>query len=147
MNLEQRRSYTEILEILRVMKLIYIIPDEVVQKMETEKDNDWNFKYNETVALENQNMLYSTKVLFSYIYINYIATEEKRKELESIYEKNKSIKYNSDDLFKNRVNKINQEVSENHNIQSISTEISTVVIEKKWYQKLFDKIKNIFIRS
>ena len=61
--------------------------------------------------------------------------------------KNKSIKYNSDDLFKNRVNKINQEVSENHNIQNISTEISTVVIEKKWYQKLFDKIKNIFKRS
>ena len=59
----------------------------------------------------------------------------------------KEEKYNSDDLFKNRVNKINQEASENNNKQNISTEISTVVIEKKWYQKLFDKIKNIFKRS
>lgn len=147
MNLDQRRSYTEMLEILSSTNLIHMIPNTLIQKMQAEKDNDWNFKYNQAIALENQNILYSTKVLFSYIYTNYIATKEKRKELESIYEKNSKIKYNPDNLFKRGSTQISKDTNENSTIINASTEIPTVVIEKKWYQKLFDKFKKIFKKS
>lgn len=149
MNINQRRAYTEMLEILNNVSENFKskIPGSLIEKMNLEKDNNWNFNYNQTVALENQNILSSTKELYLCIYTNYVANKEEKAELESIYEKNKSIKYNPDDLFKNRVDKINQETSENDNIQNISTEISTVAIEKKWYQKLFNKIKNILKRK
>ena len=94
------------------------------------------------------NQKISNEIIFlfskTYIYTNYIATKEKRKELESIYEKNSKIKYNPDNLFKRGSTQISKDTNENSTIINASTEIPTVVIEKKWYQKLFDKFKNIF---
>lgn len=137
MTINQRRSYTEMLEILDNKEFLKSrVPKALIEKMQLEKDNDWNFKYDETVALENQNILYSTKALYSYIYTKYIATEEKRKELKSIYEQNTRMKYNPDNLFKNKHSQIPNEITEN-----------TQLIEKQqypWYKRLYQKILAIF---
>jgi len=142
MTINQRRSYTEMLEILNNMKFLKSrIPNSLIEKMQLEKDNEWNFKYDETVGLENQNILYSTKALYSYIYTEYIATEEKKKELKSIYEENARIKYNPDNLFKRKSIQSNQEDELD---TKLATETSIVALKEKWYQKMFNIVKSIF---
>ena len=48
MTTNQRRSYTEILEILNNIKFLKSkVPNSLIEKMQLEKDNDWNFKYDE----------------------------------------------------------------------------------------------------
>lgn len=122
MTTNQRRAYTEMLEIFKNMSLDLQskVPNTLIEKMNLEKDNDWKFKYDETVTLKNQKILYSTKVLFSYIYINYIGTNEKRKKLIMMYEKNSKTKYNLDTLFKKNNMQTNQ-----HDKKDINTNMSS----------------------
>ena len=137
MTINQRRTYTEMLEILDNKEFFKSrVPKSLIEKMQLEKDNDWNFKYDDTVALENQNILYSTKALYSYIYTKYVATEEKRKELKSIYEQNTRTKYNPDNLFKkhNQANKAEEVVEE----------ISMTEYKESIFRKFINKIKEIF---
>lgn len=145
MTINQRRSYTEMLEILDNKEFLKSrVPKALIEKMQLEKDNDWNFKYDETVSLENQNILYSTKTLYSYIYTKYIATEQKRRELESIYEQNARTKYNPDNLFKM---KNSQEKKADEFDTNLSTETNIIVVEEKWYKKVLNIIKSIFKRN
>lgn len=145
MTINQRRSYTEMLEILDNKEFLKSrVPKALIEKMQLEKDNDWNFKYDETVALENQNILYATKTLYSYIYTKYIATEQKRRALESIYEQNARTKYNPDNLFKM---KNSQEKKADEFDTNLSTETNIIVVEEKWYKKVLNIIKSIFKRN
>ena len=145
MTINQRRTYTEMLEILDNKEFFKSrVPKSLIEKMQLEKDNNWNFKYDDTVALENQNILYSTKALYSYIYTKYVATEEKRKELKSIYEQNTRTKYNPDNLFKR---KNSQEIQANELDANVETETSIMLVEEKWYKKIFNIIKSIFKKN
>lgn len=137
MTINQRRTYTEMLEILDNKEIFKSrVPKALIEKMQLEKDNDWNFKYDETVALENQNILYSTKALYSYIYTKYIATEEKRKELKSIYEQNTRMKYNLDNIFKKQ--------NQANNAEEVVEQISMTEYKESIFRKFINKIKEIF---
>lgn len=137
MTINQRRTYTEMLEILDNKEFLKSrVPKDLIEKMQLERDNDWNFKYDETVALENQKILYSTKALYSYIYTKYIATEEKRKELKSIYEQNTRMKYNPDNLFKKK-----EDVKTEDTINDMKL---IKIKEESWYKKIWKKIVSFF---
>lgn len=136
MTINQRRTYTEMLEILDNKEFFKSrVPKTLIEKMQLEKDNDWNFKYDDTVALENQNILYSTKALYSYIYTKYVATEEKRRELKSIYEQNTRTKYNPDNLFKK---------NQANNAEEVVEQISMTEYKESIFRKFINKIKEIF---
>ena len=86
-----------------------------------------------------QNLNINTISILTYINMEYLLGEEQKKEMidllrkdEAIAEKEKSARYNPDDLFKNK-KKIKQQ----------ETSLVEVKIEK-WYEKVFSFFKNMF---
>ena len=141
MTINQRRAYSEIIEIIKKMPLEIKskIPENIIENIKSQKDNEWKFEYDKTIALENQKILYTTKVLFSYIYMNYIASKEKKEELKSIYEKNSREKYNTENIFSNR-KKVNANVEE-------KKEVLLEVRKEKFFKKLINYIKSWFVKT
>ena len=87
--------------------------------------------------VENVTFSREAYVLFLKIYLEYIADENEKEQIngmlklnENKQEKEKAIKYNPDNIFKT--------VSKENKKEEI------IVVEKKWYEKLFDKIKKLF---
>lgn len=128
--------YNEVVEMLNNMPLKdYLkIPHEIIGYMKN------NISIN--TKINNNDYSKDSYILFLKIYIQYIASNNEKKELtkmlqlnETKNEYNKSKKYNSKELFKN-----------NNIIKNIKhTEIVTV--KKKWYERILEKIKNIFYKK
>ncbi len=91
--------------------------------------------------LVNQDISEESKDLIALIYYSYIADEEEKKEIikswnenERLYEKQLEEKYNLNNLFKNKAEKIYEE----DNILPIEFK------EKSIFHKILDFIKNVF---
>lgn len=92
-------------------------------------------------SLEEQNLLYETKVILSQLYINYWCSKEERevlikKEKEQLdkAEKEKREKYSYDNLFKNRKTEIK---SDNYSKELL-------IIDENWITKIINKLKRFF---
>lgn len=122
------------------------IPRDVILHYEKNANNDYDFEYDVTQSLDEQNISKTAKTIIAIFYRDYWATpyqkeiiEAKEKyDLEQI-EKEKYNKYNPDNLFKNKntITMINDE------IQQESTSMVQYK-EKNFLQKIFDKIKHLF---
>ena len=105
---------------------------------------DYEFKIDINKPLSEQNFSDEAKAVLANIFKKYWATDyqkqrilDKEKYDMQIEEANKSLKYNPDDLFKNRTSSIS-DINE--------TEITTALIEYKesFISKIFNKIKRLF---
>lgn len=105
------------------------IPEEFIELIDLNKDN---------IEVDINNLGETTKKYLAYVYLNYLLDENDRKVYMQILEQNeqrnqKKIKekYDIEKIFAER-NQVNTE------------EKSLVIMDnKKWYQKLFDKIKKL----
>ena len=104
----------------------------------------YEVKIDYTKNINEQNLLKETRVLLSLIYRDYCCNKEKREKLieeDKIqlkrYEQEMKEKYNPDNIFESRKQKIMD--YNNKNIQLIE-------YKEKRYQKLFDKILKLFRR-
>lgn len=89
MTTEQRRAYTETLIILGKLELDSLLPKDIIENMNKEKDETWDFIYNENLPLEEQKVLKRTSALLSIIYLMYLCDDiEEKKELKLLYEEN-----------------------------------------------------------
>ena len=123
---EYRCAYKEIVTILNVFpeEIGNLIPNEKIEFYKINMDDTHVFKYDYGKEISEQNILYQTRCILANLFRDYIATEEdrveilkeEREELNQI-EQEKRKKYNPDDLFKkvNKVQKFNNEISENEN--------------------------------
>ena len=109
---------------------------------------DYNFKIDENKPIEDQNLSKEAKAVLANIFKKYWATDYQRERIEAKekydleqIEKEKYEKYNPDNIFKNR-NKV--EMQEETNINSVAM---VEYKEKKFLQKIFDKIKHLFKRN
>ena len=136
------KSYTELIEILKHIspKRRSKIPKEVLEMYNLKRDEKYDYKYNNNLKLEEQNMSHLTKILIANIYINYWTNEEERKIIESndkkeLYqnELDKREKYNPDNLFKTREKNKPKEV----------TDIA-IIKKKNIFEKIIEKIKSAF---
>lgn len=73
-------ALTETYVILNKLKLYYKLPDEFQKYIEMNKNNDYNFDFNENIPLFNQLKNDTTKNLISFIYIKYINDSEKNSQ-------------------------------------------------------------------
>ena len=140
-------AYSEVLEVLK-----YIpeddykkIPKKTIQLLETNSNEKSKFAYNIALPFDKQNISKDAKIILAILYKNCWITEEEKKELKEKEEEHrraveeaKKEKYNPDKIFENREKSIVQELEENHYI---------VAQEKKWYNKLFDKIGKVLKRN
>lgn len=122
------------------------IPLKFREFIKQKKSKEYVYNIDKNKKLVEQNIMQETKIIFSLIYRSYFCTEEERlvlkqKDIEEIKRKDKELKekYNPDNIFKT---KVKQEIYETQNNKEL--------IEYKpqsFIQKLFAKIKNIFIRK
>ena len=95
------------------------IPQSFIDAVQKNMNNDYDFKLDENLDFDEQNILKETKVILAYIFLNYWATEEQKSRImnkfrqDIINEERSKPKYNPDELFKknqsqNRRNSFNR---------------------------------------
>ena len=124
------------------------IPDEIIFYIKDNKNKDYNWEYDETKSLENQNLSKDTFSLLTFIMYKYIASENEKKEIsllvnEITEELNK--KYDVDNIFK-KTSGENKNISNLKEI-TVSNETSLIKIDennKSFFSIIISFIKKFF---
>lgn len=153
MTLEYRQSLTELNTIIHYMDIEYLkkLPQKFIEFINSNMDKDYIPNIDKNTPINEQTLKKDTKVLLALLYRNYWCNRDKKTTLiqedidaKNNYEKELREKYNPDNIFKNKSN-----VAE-VNIEPPKEEKHTELIEykkQKWYQKIFNLIKNLFHRN
>ena len=143
-NIEYAIAYSEVLEILKYIPTedYNKIPKSKIELFENNADKEYKFKYNPNITLNEQNVSKRAKAIIAILFRDYWATETQRKKIiaKQKYdrfqmEKDKESKYNPDNLFKNKISKVETEITEN------------TVAMVEYQESIFTKIKNWFKRT
>ena len=142
-NKEYAMAYTEVIEILKYLpdEKVKNIPEKELEFYKDNMDKEYHFKIDITKNLEEQKVSDTAKAILANIFRNYWATAEEKNEIELKHKKyldrleeEKRARYNPDDIFKNRKERI---VVPNENLP--------VEIKKEtFFKKLINFIKGIF---
>lgn len=145
MNEIYANAYQEVIEVLKYTKRedLIKIPKFKIDLYKKYMNNNNNFKIDKNKPLEEQNLSNESKAILANLFKDYWATdyekqriEEKEKyDLEQVAKE----KYSVDNLFKKK--EVNQENDSNDDTNL------EVIKEEKWYNKLFNKIKNLFYKN
>ncbi len=146
-------AFTEVNEIIKLMpeELVNRIPSKFREMIQEERDRNYVPDIKE--PLENCKLKEETIIILGLMYRDFLCSPEERKKLQEkdakeLQEVKKAIeeearqKYNPEDLFKNKKNEEKVTYKEETEEKSM-----TIVQEEKWYQKIFNIIKNIFKRN
>ncbi len=144
-NVEYANAYSEILEILKYISIddYNKIPKSKINLFENYANKEYTFKYNPKKTLDEQYISKRAKAIILILFRDYWATDIQRNKMLSNQksqkeqlEKNKRDLYNPDNLFNRNITK---KIDENNSKNSTSL----VCIEKSFFEKIIDKIKNI----
>lgn len=138
------QAYAEILEIIKNMEQHYKdkIPVKLIEFFEENKDS--NYQYNIDKINENQNMAFSQKTidLLAMLQLKYLATEEEKELLKDALDKNDikyqtemREKYNTDNLFRNKNNQINQDTT---------NPVAMMEYKETIFTRIINRIKRLF---
>ena len=140
------KALREVNEILENMDAEYTskISPEFMKLIINNSDWNYDFTYDTSKSLEEQNILEETKAILAIIYMKCFAQEDEKNEIISAMKQNdidnenmKRLKYNPDEIFKNNSISSIEELKEETNMLPISN-------TNKWYLNIFEKIKSFF---
>lgn len=147
--ISQAQAYQEVYNILKNMdkKIVMKVPQKILEYIIDNRDKEYKTKIEEKDLFNPDNIDDRTCNILLWLNLNYWADETEKKELNTILnnneirlenEKNKKF---SKDIFSDSkvINLLNEENGEEKNIIEYK--------EKIFIQKIFDKIKSIFIRK
>ena len=126
------------------------IPCKFIQFLKDNCLKDYECDFDYTKPVKELNISDEAKGLIAMICLNYWCTNDEQRERfkkhltenELKYQEKLRKKYNPDNLFKNKVEKINvEDTIKKDNIELIEYK------EPKWYQNIFDRIMNIFKKN
>lgn len=145
-------AFTEVNEIIKMMpnELVKKIPNKFIEMIEEERDKEYYLNIQE--PLEKQRLKNETIIILGLIYRDFLCSPEEKRRLQEkdareLQEVQKAIeeeireKYNPDDIFKNK----RQNIVEEKQVSNEST--SMIIVEEKWYKKIFNLIKSLFKRN
>lgn len=122
------------------------IPNEILKKISNKTDSTINTRINDVIDVREENILPETRKYLSFIFINYLATEEEKEEYTKIIKNNEeryqqflSKKYDVEKIFnKRKEHSINE-------TQECSDEKNRLPIERKenFFQFILNKIKGL----
>lgn len=144
-NVFDKKAFSEIIEILNHTdkQLVEKIPDSFIKFLFENMDKEYKVEINFFNENWDDTILEETKAILAFIYRDYIASAEERKDLliEEKREREKQEmelreKYNPDNLFKNKHSEIPNELKENTQLIAIQ--------QYPWYKRLYQKILAIF---
>lgn len=121
------------------------LPKKLIDFIEENKNNNYNFKYNSSIELEEQNLLRETKIIIVMLYLNYWSNEDEKKDLIKILDDNEkkyidevNSKYSTEKLFK----KDNTKQTENKTENNLPIEYHESI-----FNKIINFIKRIFFKK
>lgn len=143
------KAYAEVIEILNYIpsEAYRKIPKTYIKYMEENSDENSSFVYNIALPFEKQNISEAAKDILGMIFRLFIISQEKKDEFNSKdkedknnEEREKRIKYNPDNLFKNR------NIQECANKKSNNDQINSLIKIKKenFFTKFINIVKKIF---
>lgn len=139
---QERKAYKEVLIILEKLNLVQMIPENVIETLKTERDENWQFEYDETLPLEEQNILRDTAILFSNLYLAFVCKDAEEKEsLKNIYSTNQT------KIDNNKSNNWNEKLANKAYEKSNNTESNESLLineEKNIFQKILEFFKKFF---
>lgn len=147
---EYKIAATEVLDIVEHLSLNATnkIPLQLLDFFKDVSMEDYKPEFDYSDGLEKINFTPKTKALLAMIYRNYLCSEEERKELdqklfenEEKYQQELREKYNPDKIFQNSELEENAKEENNQNTALIEYK------EKKWYHKIFEKIRQLFLKK
>ena len=146
-NVSYIRAYTEINCLLEYLPQTYInkIPKKLIKLIKNQANKQYNISIDTNKSLLEQNFSKRTKDLIAVIKYNYWSTAEEKQQLKQIfydnedkYRKESLEKYDPNNIFKNREEKIEVSQPEKKN------NIQMVVYKENIFIKFFNKIKKFF---
>lgn len=146
---EYLKAFSEVEQIIKLMpeSLQNKIPNRFKNIISTEKSQAYIPNIKE--PFEECNIMEETKIILAVIYRDFLCSEEEKKEIKlndsqklMEYEEELREKYNTDNIFKNRIN-----TSNNSSIEEKECTAIVEVKEKSFLRKIFEKIKNLFNRK
>ena len=80
--LEYKKAYVELSELIKRFpkESIDKIPTDVIDNIETSKDSEYSWDYDDTKMLEEQNIMVETKALFIRLYRKYLMEESENEK-------------------------------------------------------------------
>lgn len=142
-----KKAVSEVIDVLKhsEIEVTQKIPKKFIEFLTKNSDRDYipNIDYSEE-NWENS-IEEDAKVLIALIYRDYIMSEEeKEKVIEEAERQEQKIreKYNLDNLFKKN-SKIENEKSQDDTEQEVQKSL-LIIKEEKWYERIINKIKEIF---
>lgn len=133
------KAYTEILKIIEYLpdSEYQKIPQKLIEELNENSDKEYIFDIQSEEDFEKKELLKETEYIIYVLYRNYLSDEEEREQLIQLEKKahndseeNKRMKYNPDDIFKNKDKKVNDS----------NEKISNVVVMTQYNESLFKKL-------
>ncbi len=119
------------------------IPADMIHILEKKADTQIDTKINKISDIDEENILPETRKYLAYIFLNYLATEEEKKEYSIILKNNErqyqnylKKKFNPENIFGSKQKNIkNENIEEKQNLP--------VVSKKNIFQWIWEKLKRI----
>ena len=144
--MEYAKCLFELNEILGHLEKEYLdkIPQDVRNGITEKMDKHYNWKYDESKELNEQNIDRKTIAMLSYLNMEYLLDDEQRKLMEEIHKVNEmKAKEKMRAKANNSLNRIKEEKTE-----KVEPEDENVALVKtthpKWYEKILAFVKNTF---
>ncbi len=139
--MEYEKCLVQLDEILKYLsdENLQKIPNEIKESIKSEKDKNYLWKYDESKALNEQNLDRKTIVILSYLNMEYLLNTKQKEFIKRIHD------FNEEKLEKE---KQESNIFKNNKKSIVQGEVSLIQIkEDKWYNKVFYFIKWIFKRK
>ena len=123
------------------------IPDNIIFYIKENKNKEYDWEYDETKSLEEQNLNKDTFSLLTFIMYKYIASEEEKQEINLLVNESTEElkqKYDVNNIFKKNTEE-KQEISNSQENSSISEQTALVKIDEK-KENLFSILISFFKR-
>ena len=150
-NVEYAIAYKEVFEILKYISNADYnkIPKEKIELYKTMQDKNYNFKYDPSKTLDEQNVSKRAKAIIGLLFRDYWATDTQREKIlakqkyeRQRIEEEKVQNYQYEDLFKKNRTEI-QQAEVKDNVENVSL----VEYKESVFTKILNKIKSIFKRK
>ena len=143
------KAYTEILKIIEYLpdSEYQKIPQKLIEELNENSDKEYIFDIQSEEDFEKKELLKETEYIIYVLYRNYLSDEEEREQLIQLEKKahndseeNKRMKYNPDDIFKNKDKKVNDSNEKISNLVAM-TQYNESLFKKLW-SKILSMLKN-----
>lgn len=133
MEIISKQTFSDLCVIFKMMpnEIIKAINPKFIEFIKEKCDENYKSNIKPYIPLKEQDISKETQSILALIYESYFATDEEKRQILKERNEQINLKYNTDNLFKNKGNKI-----EKHEL--------IIVKKQSFFEKIINKIKLFF---